>query len=216
MLNCSPNSFKLGENANLSMAEEDALDILDEALEVYDEFEETPEEKEQIREAYEENRSDLIDFYKQLVVMGEGEMPKKAIKKAGKSERMDTAEDLLYKNVDLLRKGSIEDMEEASMMIHKVCLAYFLLDRTRKLEELTVKTKNVSLYCLYLSLEERVCDMLSAKYYESSFMEIMDEYLDTEPILAACSELCGLMVPPLEEILKETHDSWLNQELSLP
>ena len=197
------------------MADEDALDLLDEALGAYDEFEGNPEPEdvEGIKEAYEENRTDLINFYKQLVVMGEGEMPKKAIKRAGKSERMDAAEDLLYKKVDLLREGSIEDMEEASMMIHKVCLAYFLLDRTKKLEELTVKTRNVSLYCLYLSLEERVCDMLSERYYESSFMEIMDEYLDTEPIVAACSELCGLVVPPLEEILKETQSSWLNQEL---
>ena len=198
------------------MAEEDPIDILDEALGDFEELEETPKEKERIMGIYQENRTDLIDFYKQLVVIGEGEIPKKMLKKAGKSELVDAAEEMMYKKLDLLRKGTIESMEEAGLMAHKLSLAYFLLDRSKKLEELTVKTNNVSLYCLYLSLEERVCDMLSKKYYESTFMEVMDEYIDTEPILAACSELCGLVVPPIEEILKENQETWLKQELMLP
>ena len=113
-------------------------------------------------------------------------------------------------------QGGLETDEETAELMHKLSLAYFLLERSRKLDELSAKTNNVSLYCLYLSLEERVCDMLSEKYYESPFMEIMDEYIDTEPILAACSELCGLAVPALEEVMEEIRENWLKQQLLLP
>lgn len=196
------------------MAEEEPVDIIEDTLEDIGDFDEIPDER--IMEAYEENRSSLVEFYKGLVELGEGEIPKKMLKEAGKSERMEAAEDLLYRKLELLREGSIADPEERMLLMYRLCLAHFLLDRSMKLEELTVKTGNVSLYCLYLSLEERVCDMLSERYYESSFEEMMDEYLETEPILAACSDLCGLVVPPMEEILEQTQKDWLEQQLALP
>ncbi|MEW6748512.1 MAG: hypothetical protein AB1295_02285 [Candidatus Micrarchaeota archaeon] len=193
------------------MADE-SLDILDESLGAFD----SPEESKRIMDIHEENTASLVEFYKQLVEMGEGEIPKRMLEEAGRSERMDSAENLLDNKLKLLKEGKVPLNEEAALMTQRLCLAHFLLDRARKLEELSVKSDNISLYCLYLSLEERICDMLSEEYYGSSFMDIMGEYIDTEPVLSACSELCGLVVPSVEEIMKEMRESWLKQQLLLP
>ena len=44
--------------------------------------------------------------------------------------------------------------------------------------------------------------MLAEGYYEKENSEIIDSYLDIEPLLVACSELCGFKVISLDEIVK--------------
>ena len=160
-------------------------------------------EKEMSIHIHEQNRNDLIKFYKDLAQLGDKKISKELKVEDAASTALAEAEELLSVNIkELSTKVSDLQQEELDVVVARLSLAMFLLERTNKLHEIILGKNGLSLYSLFVSLRNRVCEVLVPTYYVSSPKQIIDEYLDTEPILTACSELCGLAVPDLTEIVK--------------
>ncbi len=141
--------------------------------------------------AYSRNREDLISFYKKLASRDPRQIPPKTRAEDSASKALEETEALLRKR--LSGQGN---------KTARFSLALFLLDRAKTLHGIVMNQGNLSMYSLFVSLRNAVCLMLGPPYYLKTDRQIMDEYLDIEPLLTACSELCGLQVPRLEEIMK--------------
>jgi hypothetical protein len=133
-----------------------------------------------------QNRADLIKFYKALGAQDGKHIPPEMKRKEAESKALERAQSI---------------MEERSARRDSLALAAFLIDRGMKVREIVLKKDSLSLYSLFVSLRNRLCDMLGPGYYEKSGKEVMDDYLDIEPLVAACSELCGLSMPSIDEIV---------------
>ncbi len=144
-------------------------------------------EKEMALRANAQNRGDLIKFYKALAMQDGKSVPPEMRKKEAQSTALSEAAALLKEKSGKAPAG-------------RLALAEFLLDRTRKVREFALKKDSLSLYSLYVSLRNRVTQMLGPGYYEKSGNEVLDDYLDIEPLVAACSELCGLSMPTMDDI----------------
>jgi hypothetical protein len=90
---------------------------------------------------------------------------------------------------------------EVNASVGRLAISMFLLERTRKLREAALKNDRISLYSLYVSLRNQICLTLVESYYSKLPEAVIADFLDVEPILTACSDLCGLEMPPLGEIV---------------
>ncbi|MFH0737008.1 MAG: hypothetical protein V1827_00430 [Candidatus Micrarchaeota archaeon] len=161
----------------------------------------TAEEKAHAVRLFGMNRDSLVSFYKGLASMSENPVPKDM---AGSStSALDETEARMLTVLSSIQLGEFEPAEAARPVLDKVCLASFLLERCRKIRESALAADRISVFSLYISLEEGVCDLLSESYYGLPSQEIIDKYLDIEPLLSVCSEICGMQVPELEEAITD-------------
>ncbi len=144
--------------------------------------------KELALKIHSQNRADLIGFYKALAAQDGKRVPPEMRKNEAQSTALSEAEALLKE-------------KSGKPPADRLALAAFLLDRTRKVREFALAKDSLSLYSLYVSLRNRVTQMLGPRYYEKSGNEVLDDYLDIEPLVAACSELCGLSMPSMDDIV---------------
>lgn len=147
------------------------------------------------------NREDLINFYKSLGQQSKKKIPKEMKEDEERFKGIAEAQERMEGRIKAFAKASPEMSQgEADVAVGRLAIAMFLLDRTKKLRELALKG-SVSVYSVYVSLRNAACGTLSDPYYAKGPEEVLGDYLDIEPLLTACSELCGLSTPPLEEML---------------
>jgi hypothetical protein len=151
---------------------------------------------------HETNRADAIEFYKALAKSGAEKVPAELLKEEKGSKGIADAESRRKTQAATL-SGMPEGAPEFDAAVAKLCLAHYLLERTNKIREIILKENRVGAFSLFLSLKEAVINMLSEKYYGLPADQILDEYDDLEPMLAACSEICGLRASPLTEVMNE-------------
>jgi hypothetical protein len=151
---------------------------------------------------HETNRSDAVEFYLALAKSGKEKIPPDMLKEEKGSKALDEAESRRK-----AQAASLSDMPEGApefdAAVAKLCLAKYLLERTGKIREIILKGNSVGAFTLFLSLKEAVLNLLSEKYYGLMAGQILDEYDDLEPILSACSEICGLRSVSLTEAMGE-------------
>ncbi len=150
------------------------------------------------------NREALVAFYKAMGQLSGNQIPKELAAEENSSTAIDEAQKLLDRQIsESVEAAPALGKREMGTLAGKLALAYFLIDRTKKLREIALKTNRLTLFSLYSSLRNRVCEVLAGAYYTKTSAEILDDYISIEPLLAACSELCGLAVPAIEEIMDE-------------
>ena len=159
-------------------------------------------EQEAALNTYRQNREELVNFYKSMGQLGKEKIPKKLLH--AEDGRIAQAEALLERKIGEFSKAGANlppsGEEEAA---GRLAIALFLIGRTKKLRSMVQKKDRASLFALYLSLSGQVCAMLEEPYYSGDARAVVDEYSDVEPLLSACSDLCGLIVPPVGEIIAE-------------
>lgn len=151
---------------------------------------------------HETNRADAIEFFKALAKGGKGKIPAELLKEENGSAGLDEAESLRKAHLKSLAEMP-EDDPGYDRAVARLCLAHYLIERAGKLREIILKENSVGAFSLFVSLRESILELLSEKYYGLPTDDILDEYDDLEPMLAACSEICGLKSPPLSEIMGE-------------
>jgi len=151
---------------------------------------------------HETNRADAIEFYKALAKSGAEKVPADLLKEEKASKGLSEAESRRKAQADSLSKLP-EGSQEFGMAVARLCLAGYLIERTGKIREMILKENRAGAFSLLLSLKESVLNMLSERYYGLPTDQILDEYDDLEPMLAACSEICGLRVASLDEVVAE-------------
>jgi hypothetical protein len=85
----------------------------------------------------------------------------------------------------------------------KVCVALYLVERTEKMLEESVKLDKPSSVALFCSAKEAVGRVLDSFYYFKPLDGIVDDYMDGEVAIAACAESCGVKLIPFESVMKE-------------
>lgn len=146
---------------------------------------------------HEQNRAEQIRFYKELAAMGKGEISEDALD--GGFTGISDAQKHLEAHEGIL--GRIEDQDAFDAELGKLAIADFLIRRAKELREITEKKGDAGIHSLYISMRNRVAQLLREPYFGSSLDEALDGYLDTEPVVTACSELCGLPAPKLPDIV---------------
>lgn len=142
------------------------------------------------------NREDAIGFYKSLAAMDLKPISPKLLEEDSGSSAIRDAESLLKKKLDGLREGG------GDVQTGRFSAALFVLDRARKIRAIALKQDRNSLFSLFISLRDRIGIMLSESYYGLSEEEALDEFIATEPLLYALSELCGLSMPTMDDIVR--------------
>ncbi|MBD3210534.1 hypothetical protein GF318_04100 [Candidatus Micrarchaeota archaeon] len=144
------------------------------------------------------NRNDLIRFYKELAGMGNKKISA-SMKKEDKSFKgLKDAEKLLEKNIANIAKKK----KPGELEIARISLAMFLLDRANRVHEIVLKDNSLGKYSLYISMRNRIIQMLGNEFYSMDQDEMLSEYLDTEPVVTACSELCGIAAASASEAVR--------------
>jgi len=155
------------------------------------------------------NRTELIKFYKQLASMTSDPIPKQTILQHGEYVGLINANKLRRKNIAAIPKKKTPGID---LIIARICLATFLIERTNEIGNIALKKNKISLYSLFSSLRLHVTKFLHGNYYERSSSDIINEYIDLEPFVCACSELCSLKSMELTEIM-ETYKPKLIDEI---
>ncbi|VVC04788.1 Uncharacterised protein [Candidatus Bilamarchaeum dharawalense] len=156
-----------------------------------------PDNPEEILRVSSKNRRDQIETYTQLGSMNANPIPDSI--KDQKSTLLSDAQALLEKQIILFSKSDLKELESTTA---KLCLAMFLLDRTNSINSKVLIVNRSGLHSLFLTLRKQVCEMLGKDYYSKSTDEILSNYIDLEPLLVACSDLCGLPSAPLEDVMR--------------
>jgi len=152
---------------------------------------------------YRQNRDDLINFYKSLGQLSKKKIPKK-LKEEDEGKEIDSAEMLLNQGIGQFSKTSLGlSPTDLDVSVGRLAIAMFLIERVKKIREFAHKNDNLSFFSLYVSLRNQVSSTLVEQYYSKTPDQVINDYLDAEPLLCACSDLCGLAVPPLGEIVTE-------------
>ncbi|GEM_PF-3310927 len=146
------------------------------------------------------NRTELIKFYKQLATMSDDPIPDQTILQHGEYVGLINANKLRRKNIAAIPKKKTPGID---LIIARICLATFLIERTNEIGNIALRQNKISLYSLFSSLRLHVTKFLHGNYYERSSSEIINEYIDLEPLVYACSELCGLKPMELSEIMEK-------------
>ncbi len=151
---------------------------------------------------YFRGRENMIKFYTDLGRLSEKRISAATKEKDAASTALAAAGRALeLKIIELIRLRP--EKKELDRRVARLSLAMFLLDRANQLHDAALARDNAALYSLFVSARNRVCEMLESDYYSKSTEAVLAEYLDTEPLLTACSGLCGLpAVPSPEEIVK--------------
>src|SRR5512143_2734152 len=89
----------------------------------------------------------------------------------------------------------------------KVCVAIYLLERTDRMLEESVRLNKPSSVALCCGAKEAVRKILDAFYYFKPFDNIIDDYMNGEVAIAACAESCGIDIIPLESVMKEYEEA---------
>jgi hypothetical protein len=154
--------------------------------------------------AFRRNREDLVRFYRALGQFSNKSIPPQMRKEEASSKVIEGMEALLSENIRAF--AEVEPQPEGRGLdapVARLSLSMFLLDRLKKLQGLVLAGDSLSMLSLFISLRNRIAEELTSEYYAKSIEDITGDYLDIEPLLVACSELCGLAVPPLQEIVNE-------------
>jgi len=150
-----------------------------------------------------QNKEELIKFYKNLG-QGKEKIPPEMQEEEKASVVLEEAEKVLEKQIsDLSRTLRTLSKEALDNSVARLTIAMFVIERTKKLRELVLEKDNLDLYALFVSLRNAVQEMLAPAYYTKSRDESLGDYLDVEPLLTACSEICGLTVLSITEISSE-------------
>lgn len=153
---------------------------------------------------YMSNRQDLIRFYSELARMSRGKVPEQMKSDDAASTILADAQKNLDGALRLFADASPKMPEaDASAAIARLCLAMFVLERVRKLRELTLAKDDLGAFSLYVTLRNRAGKMLSLSFFSTSSQKMLGAWLDIEPLLNACSGLCNLAVPELPKIMDE-------------
>ncbi|MDD1474965.1 hypothetical protein MEO41_27395, partial [Dolichospermum sp. ST_sed4] len=94
----------------------------------------------------------------------------------------------------------------------KVCIAMFLIGRIIELRQKLAIKNTIGSYSVYCSFRNRVSEMLTGNYYSKSTQAVISDYLDLEPLLSACSEICELPAVNLQDAVS-IHKQKLLDEL---
>ena len=143
------------------------------------------------------NRLKPIHSYIELGNLNPTPIPKQVIQSDESSTLLTEAEKLLEKSI---AKFSKSDLKNATAEVSRFSLAMFLLDRTTAIGNLVRKKNQSGSHSLYLSLRNQVCEFLDDGYYLDT---TLSSYVDLEPLLAACSDLCGLAPIAIDKVMAE-------------
>ncbi len=153
---------------------------------------------------YMSNRDDLIRFYSDLARMTGGKIPAEMKSDDGESSVLLDAQKNLDSALRLFSDASAKmSKDDLSAAVARLCLAMFVLERVRKLREITLAADNLGVFSLYVTLRNRAGKMLSEPFFSSSPQKMLGAWLDIEPLLNACSGLCNLAVPELRAVMDE-------------
>jgi hypothetical protein len=141
------------------------------------------------------NTEDAVEFYKSLASMDTRPIAKALLDEDSASRSISDAESLLKKKIEELREGG------GDVPLGRYSVALFIIDRTKKIRNLVIKQDINSLFSLFVSLRGRIEQMLSESYYGMKEEEALDEYIATEPLIRALSDLCDLSMPTMNEIV---------------
>ncbi len=161
-------------------------------------------QREMMLSAEGQNREGLLSFYKSLGQLSVKKIPARIRGEDRESKVLSDSVAILKGKIDSFAKEAPSLTErQADISVGRLAIAMFLIDRTQKLRKVALERDSVSLYSLYLSMRNLVCGTLNESFYSEPPEEVISDFLDAEPIVSACSELCGLIVPPLGEIVSE-------------
>ncbi len=153
---------------------------------------------------YERNRDELIRFYQELAQMGKEKIPADMKSEETSSTAIADSENSMNDAIKTLAKTATTLTEDGiAVAVARLCIAMFLIERIKKLREISLKAEDLGTYSLYLTLRNRVCETLAPNYYSLGSQEVLGLWLDSEPLLFACSNLCGLNVPSMDDIMDE-------------
>lgn len=153
----------------------------------------------------ESNRKQLISFYKQLGQRESKGLSEELLTEERSSTALAEAEKIFNNQLNaraakkLQENEGVGEITDAANM--KLALALFLIEHTKNLREAVLSKNHLSLFSLYASMRNQVCEMVGEKYYSKSFEEVKSDYKNLEPLIIAVSELCGLTVPSLTDII---------------
>ncbi len=151
---------------------------------------------------HETNRQDAIKFYRSMAASGPEKIPAGMVAEERASKDISEAEARRKSQLASL-SGLPKGSPALDALVAKLCLATYLIERTKKICELCIKQDKIGMFSLYLSLRQRVVSLLGEDYYGQEPGDILLEYSDVEPLLFACSELCGLKPATLDEAMGE-------------
>jgi len=153
---------------------------------------------------HERNRIELIRFYTELAETDKGPVPKAMRKEDDSSVSIAMAEKSYGEALESLA-GRIQSLAppEAGLSVARLCIGRFVVERVKKIRELMHKGGTSGSFNLYCTLRERVGSDFSSKFYLSNQSELIGVWLDNEPLLTACSNIVGLAVPELQEVVHE-------------
>lgn len=163
---------------------------------------------------YKQNRDELVKSYKEMGSSSEDKIPASLREEDGRSALYSQATSILDKQ--LSRVAGIEftrNDPNTDTVVVKFAISMFLIERTNLLRKLALESNSLSLFSLFASLRNRVLSMLDDQYYEKTLDEVVGDFLSVEPIVAACSELCGVPMPKTDEIL-DVYQRKLSDEIA--
>jgi hypothetical protein len=153
---------------------------------------------------HQRNREELIRFYQELAQMGKEKIPAEMKSSEESSTAISESENAMNDSIKALSKTATSLSEDGiATAVARMCIAMFLIERIKKLREIALKTEDLGTYSLYLTLRNRVCETVAPNYYSLGSQEVLGLWLDAEPLLFACSNLCGLNVPDLDDVMEE-------------
>jgi len=149
------------------------------------------------------SRSSLIEFHKSFARANQGKKIASGLRaeEASSTELADTG-GLLERMIAKFAAAS-DKMEdpEFELAIARLSIAMFLTERTAKLRDFALGRDDLGMFSTYVALRTGACGMLAEDYYSKNSDGIFESYSTVEPVLVACSELCGMKVPPLSDIV---------------
>ncbi len=93
--------------------------------------------------------------------------------------------------------------EDFELEFWKACVALYLVERTERMLEESVKRDKPSSVALFTTAKEAVRKILDDFYFFKPLERIVDEYMEGEVAIAACAEACGVALLPFESVMKE-------------
>jgi hypothetical protein len=153
---------------------------------------------------HEKNRLELMRFYEALATSDAAETPPAMRKEDDSSVSIAIAEKAYAEALESLA-GTVQSQnpDDTGLAVARLCLGKFVIGRVNKLRELARKQGTLGSFSLYSTMRDRLGSYFSSRFYMSSQSEMIGCWLDNEPLLSACSNLFGLAVPELQEILRE-------------
>ena len=153
---------------------------------------------------YQRNFSAQVELYKKLAKDAWHSPPPDE----GKRQDRNIA---LFKELGGALESELEDFSKADFAkpdealigrVNSLALFMWLFDKVLELNGAVQKMNKAGLFSLNDSARNSVRKLLAAKYFKRPFAEVLGEYLLIEPLLAACAELCGVEMLPIQEIVR--------------